>query len=376
MPVLSALSRIISDEIHALGPMPFHRFMELALYHSEHGYYAAGKARIGRHGDFFTNVSVGPVFGRLIGFQFEQMWDHLGNPPTFTVVEQGANNGEFACDFLSSVTKRNRKFADAIEYRIVEPFRRLRKNQQKTLSPFDRISFHASLEDLPPFTGVHFSNELIDAFPVHRLHSNGFRWLVQYVTIENEQLTFVEGPPSELAKLPEVRPAGFLTEVCPDAKAWICSISDRLLRGYVLAFDYGHARADYYGSGRPAGTLSAYREHRRVSNPLENPGETDLTAHVEFTSIVETAQNAGLQLSGFTDQHHFMVGLVRKAFPDCTSAPSSGQQKELRAFATLMHPGLMGQNFKVLCLSRGLEDSPPLAGFGFGGNPSTALGLE
>ncbi len=376
MSVSSALTPIIAEEIRTSGPMPFYRFMELALYHPKHGYYAAGKAQIGRSGDFFTNVSIGPLFGRLIGLQFEQMWERLGNPSTFTVVEQGANNADFARDLLTSVAKQNRRFAAAIEYRIVEPIDGLRKRQQTALSEFSRIAFHASLEDLPNFTGVHFSNELIDSFPVHRLCSDGFRWFNQSVTFERGRMKFVQGPPSKLARLPEIQRAGFETEICPDANVWIRSVSKRLARGFVLAIDYGYPRATYYASNRSGGTLSAYRHHKRVGDPLELPGETDLTAHVEFTSLAESALDEGLELSGFTDQHHFMVGLALMAFPNCPSDPTPEQQKQRRAFTTLMHPGLMGQNFKVLCLSRGVADTLPLAGFCFSKNPAITLGLK
>jgi len=376
MPVRTAVSRIIAEEIHASGPMPFYRFMELALYHSKHGYYAAGKSRIGKSGDFLTNVSIGPVFGHLMGLQFEQMWKRLGSPTTFTVVEQGANNADFARDLLKSVAERDTAFAAAIEYRIVEPFHGPRRLQEQALAKFDRVVFHASLEDLPRFTGVHFSNELIDAFPVHRIRSDGFRWFDLCVAIQNDRLTFVQGRPSELARLPETRPTGFETEICPDADDWIRMVSNRLERGFVLAVDYGYPRASYYAPDRSTGTLSAYRKHRRVFDPLERPGETDLTAHVEFTSLCEAALDEGLTLAGFTDQHHFMAGLGLMAFPPCVSAaPDPEKQKERRAFATLMHPELMGQTFKVLCLSRDVADSSPLGGFQFGGNPAVALGL-
>jgi len=376
MPVSSALARIIAEEIQASGPMPFYRFMQLALYHPEHGYYAAGKARIGRSGDFFTNVSIGPLFGHLIGLQFEQMWERLGNPSKFTVVEQGANNGDFARDFLASVAKRNSAFAAAVEYRIVEPLNEQRKRQRYALADFDRVAFHPSLEDLPKFTGVHFSNELIDAFPVHRLRSNGIRWFDQCVEVDKDRMNFVGGPPSALAILPERRPAGFQTEICPDASGWIRSVSKRLNHGFILLIDYGYPRAMYYASERSDGTLSAYLHHRRISDPLEQPGETDLTAHVEFTSLAESALDEGLELAGFTDQHHFMVGLGQMAFPDCISAPSPEQQQERRAFAMLMHPGLMGQSFKVLCVSRGVAEMSPLVGFRFSQEPASALGLN
>ena len=148
-------------------------------------------------------------------------------------------------------------------------------------------------------------------------------------------------------------------------------VAAKLDRGCVLAIDYGFARAEYYAPERSTGTLRAYAAHRSESDPLARPGEIDLTAHVEFTSLTAAAENAGLRLHGFCDQHHFFVGLGRAHFPDGV-VPEAG---EMRAFKTLMHPGLMGLSFQVLALEKNLPLSEPLAGFAFGGEPRRALGL-
>jgi len=365
----ATLANLLAGEIRASGPIPFRRFMEVVLYHPDHGYYSSGRARIGRAGDFFTNVSVGSLFGELIGRQFLEMWERLGRPKPFTVVEQGANSGDFARDVLTWAEQEAQDFREALRYAIVEPFAVPRQRQRETLQGLSEVEWYTGLGELPRFVGVHFSNELLDAFPVHRLRSDGRRWMERYVTCVDGEFTFTEGPltvPAE-SMLPEVAEEGYETEICPALRAWFDALRERLERGYLLAIDYGFSRADYFAPERRDGTLSAYREHRRQENPLARPGETDLTAHVEFTTLVEHALSRGFALEGFTDQHHFMVGLGQAVFSDSEATPTPREQKARRAFATLMHPGLMGRGFKVLALSRGVAGLDTLLGFKFAG---------
>jgi len=147
------------------------------------------------------------------------------------------------------------------------------------------------------------------------------------------------------------------------AAAWIREVADTMQRGFVLAVDYGFSRREYYTPTRIGGTLSAYANHRREPDPLARPGEIDLTAHVEFDSLIEAATAAGLRLEGFTDQHHFMVGVGAEHFADGANAP------ERRAFQTLMHPQFMGTAFMVAAFSKGIGAAIPLGGFRFARAP-------
>jgi SAM-dependent MidA family methyltransferase len=207
----------------------------------------------------------------------------------------------------------------------------------------------------------------------------GTQWLERIVASQDGAFVFLDAPPgtpelrARLASLPPV-PAGYETEINPGALEWVNQLASRLERGFVLAIDYGWSREEYYRPERTVGTLSAYASHRREPNPLVRPGEVDLTAHVDFTSVAERGRERGLHLAGFTDQHHFMVGLSRLHFPDAAPA-NSAAQKELRALRTLMHPDFLGRSFKALCLSKGFASTPPLAGFHFASDPSGALGL-
>lgn len=357
------LSEIIREEIAASGPIPFRRFMELALYHPEHGYYGSGRARVGRSGDFFTNVSVGPLFGKLLARQFAEMWELLGKPTEFSIVEQGAHEGHFAHDACTALRGQAPECFAALRYRIVEPSERLAALQRERLAGLP-VVWVSSLEALPRFVGVHFSNELVDAFPVHLVRWNGAEWEERHVEVAADGFAFseraIESPEliEPVAQLPQPITEGYTTEVNLAAGQWISEVTAKLVRGYVLAIDYGHLAEDYYRPDRVDGTLSAYKSHRREADPLQEPGMLDLTAHVDFTALMESGKRAGMRFAGFADQHHFMVGLGAIHFPD--GAPSA----DMRAFQTLMHPTMMGMAFKVVAFAKG--DAPEkLQGFRF-----------
>jgi SAM-dependent MidA family methyltransferase len=374
------LPDLIRAEIAHRGPIPFRDFMERALYHPEHGYYTS-RARIGREGDFFTSVSVGPLFGALLARQFAEMWERLERPEVFTIVEQGAHRGDFAADVLAHLREHAPAFHACVKYAIVEPSPRARETQRNALDTFaEKTKWFASLDELPRFTGVHFCNELLDAFPIHLVKRTGSGWLERHVDFRKGAFVFVDLPLSNpalgapLARLPEV-PDGYVTEINLAALDLIEALSTKLDLGYVLAIDYGFPRDEYYRPERTDGTLSAYAAHRREPNPLARPGEIDLTAHVDFTTLVERALTLGFDLDGFTDQHHFVVGLSRLHFEDAPPTTPAAQ-KELRELQTLMHPNLMGRGFKALGLSKKVAPTDLLAGFQFGGDARAALGLR
>ena len=356
--------------------------MELALYAPAHGYYAGGRAAIGRRGDYLTSVSTGPLFGRLLSDQFEEMWRLMGRPAEFTLLEQGANTGDFAHDVLVAAGAFP-EFFQALRYRIVEPFPVNKERQRARLAEFcggTAVEWYPALAAAPGFTGVHFSNELLDAMPVHLLVYRRGEWLERYVSLAEPGGEFVwtEGPFSNqalepfAARLPRVE--GYRTEINLAAHDWLRTVNTRLERGYVLVADYGFSRNDFYHPDRREGTLCCYRSHRRSDDPLVAVGEQDITAHVEFTSLVETGMDAGLELAGFADQHRFMIALGKHAFPDATEPLTPARQKEMRAFATLMHPALLGRGFQFLALSKTAPRG--LRGFEFATDPVVALELQ
>ena len=379
---MSSLHEIICAEIARSGPMSFRRFMELALYEPASGYYASGRAAIGRQGDFMTSVSVGPLFGRLLCTQFEEMWENMGRPARFVVVEQGAHNGDFAHDVLNAALSYP-AFNEALHYMIVEPFSTHAERQRERLAPFAGwVTWFTSVETLSAFEGVHFSNELVDALPVYRVRFHNGKWRECCVTVDagSGDFSWTDRPISNpelvafLTHLPAVE--GYETEIDLEALAWLEQVERRLERGYLLIADYGYSRDDYYLPERTQGTLAGYQQHRVSENLLADPGAQDLTAHVDFTTLAERAEQSGLTLAGFTDQHHFLAALGRNVFPDVTDPAqlTPERQKQMRAFATLTHPTLMGRAFQFLALAKNAPAT--LRGFAFARDARKRLGME
>lgn len=353
------------------GPIPFARFMELALYHPAHGYYSSGRCAIGRRGDYFTSVSVGPLFGRMLAAQFAEIWEMLGQPNEFTIVEQGAHDGALAGDVLAALQTEAADCFAAVRYRIVEPFALLRQRQETTLQAFAAKLEWA--EELEPFSGVFFANELLDALPVHLVIAEEGAWRERFVELAGDGFAFTnrdltsEQLRERLAQLPTFA-GSYETEIGLAALAWVETLASNLPRGVALVADYGWSRADYYSPARTTGTLQSYAEHRVFPSPLQNPGAADLTAHVEWTSLAERAEKLGLTITGFTDQHHFLTGLLAR-HPDL--AARAGENS--RALQTLLHPEFLGTRFQFLALAKDFSGS--LGGFQFARDPRPTLGL-
>ena len=358
-----ALIELIRTEIRNRGPQPFDWFMEQVLYHPEHGYYSSGRCAIGRKGDYFTNVSVGPLFGQLMLAQFAEIWEQLGKINDFVIVEQGAHNGQFARDVLQASQERTPEFFEALRYRIIEPFPILRERQSQILESFrNKVEWRNSLET---FTGIHFSNELLDAMPV-RLISGGVEKLVD---LQADGFVFIERPFSN-------------TTFNQAALDWADSAAANLQRGYAITIDYGYSGDDFRGN------VQVRARHRHLDSPFEQIGHADITMQVNWTSIDRRAETNGLRVAGFTDQHHFLTGII-SAWPDLVQAPSSNStalsrrvhdagadRKTKRALQTLLHPQMLGRAFHVLALAKNVDPlSPRLAGFKFArGTGSLGLG--
>ena len=384
----------IRQQIATHGPVSFKWFMQQALYHPKLGYYGADRARIGRQGDFYTSVSVGRLFGELIAKQIEQMWERMNRPMSFTILEEGAHDALLAADILSWTKRYSPNLHAGLKYWIVEPNPRLQAEQQATLStwPRNKIRWSKALDEFENggLCGVHFSNELLDAFPVHLVTSAGGPWQENFVDVGKQGFRFVYGPPSnsllraalDRLPIPEMNgaPGEYRTEINLAAPRWIEDVSRVLGQGYVMAVDYGYPRDVYYSPGRRAGTLSTYRDHQRGDDPLVMVGECDLTAHVDFTTLAERAEASGLKLSGYCDQHHFLVGLGENellAIERSSREMTPELLSFIRSFKSLMHPSTMGMAFKFICFEKNVPKSEqPLLGFRRCGDGRAALGLE
>ncbi|MFT5470246.1 MAG: SAM-dependent MidA family methyltransferase [Verrucomicrobiales bacterium] len=316
----------------------FAKFMEIALYDPDHGYYSRPRP-IGKSGDFFTSVSVGRCFGMLLARWIRECQQLLNSPPDFAVIEQGAHDGRLAADILAELP-------ESVGYRILEPTEKLRVAQKERLG--DRVEFRGNAE-----TGVFICNELVDAFPVHRVRFENGAWRELRVVLESDDL--VERPfecPPELAEfLPETALENHTTEVCPAAAAWIDGLPKFLKHGYFAIIDYGLEGEDFLSPERADGTLRCYRSHVATDDPFDAIGETDITTQVNFTQLQIAAAAAGLETVEFTDQSRFLTRIAESWLRELDGKPPNAEQAALlRQFQTLTHPGLMGRAFKVLVL--------------------------
>lgn len=367
---VTPLSELLADRIRAQGPLTFAEYMEACLYHPEHGYYARPEAR--RFADYYTSVDVHPIFGRLLARQLAEMWEALGRPAEFTAVEAGAGTGHFAAQILDFCERTLPDFFRALRYVAVERGAARRAALEAALAPHGRAFAAAQLPEKIP-SGCIFSNELLDALPVHRVVQEKGEMLEHYVGIAGEGLGQVAGrlssPPvaDYFSEQHVILAEGQQAEAGLEACRWIADAAMRLGRGFVLTVDYGHEAAELYSPRHMRGTVLAYQNHRATEDLFAAPGEQDLTAHVNFTAL-ETLPTLprGIRLArtGLVSQTQFLLALGRaNEFADLYD---QGQSEEERFQArlglkTLIHPEGMGEMFKVLIHHKGI-DSPRLTG--------------
>ena len=374
--------------IRERGPLTVAAFMDLTLYDSELGYYARAAQRSGRAGDFFTSVDVGPLFGELLEIQIAEMAGILNSEfqiTDFALVEAGAGNGRLSADILRAARGHDPAFYESIQLHLVEASGEARAAQYATLGDMaDRLA--SSGGALPAsFEGVLLANELLDALPAHQvvMRPDGLREV--YVAVddvarpfqgrdrlggpERTALHLVEGPPSTpalaeyLDRVGVTLEPGWRAEINLRAVDWIREAARRLRRGFIILIDYGHDARELYSPAHSAGTLTTFARHQS-SGPespsgapawLRHPGEQDLTAHVDFTSVRAAAEAEGLTTIAFLDQTYFLLGLL----PGLRNLQTASRQLK-----TLVLPGGLGSTHKVLILGKGVG-APALRGCSF-----------
>ena len=358
---------LIREEIRRSGPVSFARFMELALYAPGCGYYER-RREIGRRGDFFTSVSVGPVFGELLAFQFAQWLEKIAPPPPpakLQIVEAGAHNGQLALDLLGWLRQRRPALFAGLEYCLIEPSPIRRAWQERiTGAGVPNVRWVANLAELGPrrVRGIIFSNELLDAMAAYRLcwDAAGQKWMEWRVDWEGNGFAWQKSRPSPdlavllpviPAELAAVLPDGFVIELSPAALQWWTGAAESLESGKLLTMDYGLDAGEWLRPERAAGTLRAYAGHRVCENILASPGEQDLTAHVNFSAVREAGEGAGLQTEEFVRQSKFLTDIFRRA----QAAPEDFGEwtpARVKQFQTLTHPAHLGHRFRALLQSR------------------------
>ena len=350
----------IREEILKCGEISFARFMELALYCPETGYYEAKKDNVGRTGDFITSVSTGKLFGELLAFQFaEWLGEFKIKNEKFKIIEAGAHAGKLAADILGWLKHFRPQLFERTEYWILEPSPRRQEWQREVLQEFSaKIFWASSFENLKLKTqnakleGIIFSNELLDAFPVRRFgwNANNKNWFEWGVAFENEKFVWTKiqnsGFKIQNPGLEAVLPDAYTVETSPAAENWWREAAGILARGKLLAIDYGFTDDEKFSPARPRGTLRAYFRHHATDDLLANPGEQDLTAHVNFSAVQKTGEAAGLATENFLSQAKFLTQIlaktqVEKNFGEWNSARA-------RQFQTLTHPEHFGRAFRVL----------------------------
>jgi SAM-dependent MidA family methyltransferase len=364
------LALILAERIRSHGPITFAEYMEACLYHPVHGYYTKAEQEPRR--DYFTSVDVSPLFGRLLARQFQEMWCAVRRPDAFWLVEAGAGTGQLAKQILDFAAEAWPDFYQALRFLAVERSAARGTLQSKSMGAHIARGKFASQEELRDEMecGCIFSNELIDAMPVHRVVREGNELREMYVGLGKNGLCDEIGSLSssaldvyfseqQIALLDEQQ-----AEVNLAACRWIEEAGKKLKRGFILTIDYGHEAKELYDARHMRGTLLAYERHRAGEDWFRAPGNQDLTAHVNFSALDSYGRRSGLVRTGFTSQSNCLLALARHGnFADLQSDEMSEAEQTQRRllFKTLINPEGMGETFQVL-IQRKEIDSVNLAG--------------
>lgn len=365
------LVEIIRDEIEREGRITFARFMELAIYHPQHGYYSTSEIRAGAEGDFLTGPETDPIFGHALARQIAECHPTLGRPETFVVREAGSGRGTLARDILDGLQQASPDVYDAITYELVET------NQQRLADALERLSTAGHADHVrpgsegEPIEGVILANELLDAFPFHRLIYRHGELREIYTTWRDEWFADDEAEISDsdlAAVVGELElQEGQVIEVSPAAEAWAESLGEKIVRGYAILIDYGYPSPERYAPERAEGTLRTYREHMVGVEPYRYVGRQDITAHVDFTAVSRAAQHGGMDEIGLVPQAFFFAGLGIEELLMQIQQQSTDPYRYVNAREAVMHlldPRGLGR-FRVLVLVKNVDPERKLRGLSF-----------
>jgi SAM-dependent MidA family methyltransferase len=345
-----ALKQRIVERIRREGGITFRDFMAMALYEPGLGYYTSDRVILGREGDYLTSPEVSPLFGAMLGRQLREMWEVLGRPAPFDIVEAGAGSGALARDVLSWASRTASEMFEAIRYTIVEISSQLRARQRSRLVA-EGLANNVRWLGGPPadVTGVIFSNELLDAMPVHRVAVGNGGLREFYVTWDGAHFAeeLREPSPDVIAHFDStgIRPAeGCRAEVNLAALDWMRGATQLLKRGFVMTIDYGYEAEELYAPWRTDGTLLCFYRHNPSSDPYVRIGRQDMTSHIDLTNVRHAGEAAGLTTLGLVTQSEFLAKL---GIGEAMQPPEDGELEEYfarrRAVTELLDPGGLGR---------------------------------
>ena len=330
--------------------------MQAALYDPELGYYNTERLKIGPQGDYYTSSNVHPAFGALLARAVAELWPDSSVP--LTIVEFGPGTGQLASDVLSAMLDEQPAVYDRLIYVLVEASSAMRTLQQDKLIAFDQHIRWCSVEELEhtPVIGVAFSNEFVDALPVHRARYRGGVLEELYVGTDAACLALLWSKPSTERLWRFVERVGVslredqIIEINLDMIDWMTQVSRALGNGFLITIDYGDTANHLYAQDRGSGTLRSFHRHQLIDSPLERIGEQDITASVNFTALIKHGRDLGFEAVSYERQTAFLIrmGLIERIAGQNTSEDAQGDLKDRLALKNLFVPGSVGDNFRVL----------------------------
>lgn len=356
------LERKFIERIKREGPITFRDFMHAALYDPELGYYNTERLKIGATGDYYTSSNVHPAFGAVLAQALVELWVEY----PLTLAEIGAGTGQLAFDILSALRDDNPVIFENLTYIIVETSPRMIKLQQERLESFgDRVRWRELHElERSPIQGIAFSNEFVDAMPVHRIRLEDGGIEEQYLTVSSDsgatRLELAWGRPST-ERLNNYAVAMDVTlsqrqvvEVNLDAAKWLARMSRAISHGFLVTIDYGDTVQHLWSPDRRHGTLRSFHKHHLIDSPLERIGDQDMTASVNFTALIDYGRDFGFQMVSFERQTAFLIrmGLIERIVSEHSAAESLDDLKERLAVKNLFVPGGISDSFRVLVQRR------------------------
>jgi SAM-dependent MidA family methyltransferase len=349
--------------------MTFADFMAACLYEPGLGYYTSPGRKVGAEGDFYTSISVHAAFGRVIAREIAQMWRCMDSPAGFTLVECGAGNGRLACDIMDFLAEREPSLYTGVTLVLAEREPSLEEAQRDLLNAHAAKTRWLTPEAFASgdftFSGCLYSNELIDALPTHRVVMTAEGLQEIFVTLQDDDFKEEAGPLSTpalgdyLQRIKVELHPGQQAEINLAAPEWLSSVAAALQRGFILTIDYGFPALELYAPHRTRGTLLCYHRHSTEENPYIRLGQQDITAHIDFTTLMLRGEQLGLRTEWFGEQYRFLLaaGIVEEIEEiECSDAPSQEKLKLRLALKKLIMPeGGMGDTFRMLVQSKRVE---------------------